>query len=156
MERDRPDIIVFPPFAFFLAVALTFVLRHWLPLGVLDVVPQEILLVVGIAIVAAGLWFNIAGVLAFRHGETNVNPRKPALTVVQSGPYRFSRNPMYLGIILIVAGLGIAVATLWGPIMAFPLWAILHWGVVLREERYLKSKFGDDYSSLLNRTRRWL
>ncbi len=156
MERDRPDIIVFPPFAFFLALVLTFSLRHWLPLNILSSFPQSILLVVGIAIVVAGLWFNIAGVLAFRRGETNINPRKPALTIVQGGPYRFTRNPMYLGIILIVAGLGIAVTTLWGPIMACPLWAILHWGVVLREERYLKAKFGDDYTSLLNRTRRWI
>ncbi|MGI9393889.1 MAG: methyltransferase family protein [Boseongicola sp.] len=156
MERDRPDIIVFPPFAFFLAVVLTFVLRHWLPFGVLDAVPQSILLVVGLATIAVALWFNFAGIFAFRHAETNINPSKPALTIVQDGPYRFSRNPMYLGLILFVAGLGIAVATFWGPIMACLLWAILHWGVVLREEKYLRTKFGDDYSSLLNRTRRWL
>ena len=156
MERDRPDIVVFPPFAFFLAVVFTFVLRHWAPLGVLNSLPQSILTVVGIAIVVAALWFNIAGVLAFRRAETNIHPGKPALRVVLGGPFRFSRNPMYLGMILFVAGLGIAVSTLWGLIAAFFLWAILHWGVVRREEIYLKAKFGDDYNSLLDRTRRWI
>ncbi len=155
MERDRPNIVVFPPLAFFLAVALTFVLRHWLSLGLLNGLPQNILLVIGLPVVAGSLWLNVAGVLAFRRADTNINPRKPALNVVRSGPFRFTRNPMYLGMILFVAGLGIAVSTIWGVILACLLWAAFHWGVVLREEDYLKAKFGTDYEDLLSSTRRW-
>ncbi|MGI9391520.1 MAG: methyltransferase family protein [Boseongicola sp.] len=156
MERDRPNLIVFPPFAFFLALALTFVLRHWVPLGVLNSQSQSLLLAIGLPVVAVALWFNISGVLAFKRAETNINPRKPVLNVVQNGPYRFTRNPMYLGLILFVAGLGVAVATLWGLIIACLLWVVLHWGVVLREEVYLKAKFGAEYDKLLTSTRRWL
>ena len=156
MERDRPDIMVFPPLAFFLAIALTFVLRHLLSLNVLNAAPQGILLAIGLPLVAVSLWLNLAGVLAFRRAETNINPRKPALTVVRTGPYRFTRNPMYLGLILFVAGLGIAVSTLWGPIVACLLWAMLHWGVVLREEAYLKAKFGSEFDELLTSARRWI
>ncbi|MGI9395138.1 MAG: methyltransferase family protein [Boseongicola sp.] len=156
MERDRPDLIVFPPLAFFLALALTFVLRHWLPLGVLNNQPQSLLLAIGLPVSVLALWITISGVLAFKRAETNINPRKPVLNVVQNGPYRFTRNPMYLGMILFVAGLGIAVSTLWGMVIACLLWVVLHWGVVLREEVYLKAKFGADYDRLLASTRRWL
>lgn len=155
MERDRPDLLVFPPFAFFLALVLTFVLRHWVPLGVLKDVPQTSLSAIGLPIVVASLWLSISGILAFKRAATNINPRKPVIKVVRNGPYRFTRNPMYLGMILFVAGLGIAVSTLWGLLAAFVLWAVLHWGVVLREEVYLKAKFGPDYDILLASTRRW-
>ena len=156
MDQDRPNIVVLPPLPFFAAVILTFVLARWISLEILVAAPQSLLLVVGVAVMAVALWINITALLAFRRAATNVNPYKPALIIVRDGPFRFTRNPMYLGMILFVAGLGIALATLWGPLLAFGLWVLLHWGVVLREEHYLKNKFGAAYDELLSATRRWL
>jgi protein-S-isoprenylcysteine O-methyltransferase Ste14 len=156
MDKDRPNIIVFPPGAFFAAVLLTLGLARWLSLGLLTGLPRSPALVIGIAVMAVALLINVTGVLAFRRASTNINPYKPALNVVRDGPYRFTRNPMYLGMVVFVAGLGVAISTLWGPILAGLLWAVLHWGVVLREELYLTEKFGDAYSELVSATRRWL
>ena len=156
MDQDRPNIVVLPPIAFFAAALLTFALDRWTSPGVLAAVPRPPLVVVGILVMAAALWTTVSGVLAFRRAGTNVDPHKPALSIVRDGPYRFTRNPMYLGMILFVAGFGIALSTLWGLAMAGLLWAVLHWGVVLREELYLKAKFGDAYSELMSATRRWL
>ncbi|MEZ5777274.1 MAG: hypothetical protein R3E44_02825 [Paracoccaceae bacterium] len=63
---------------------------------------------------------------------------------------------MYLGMALVTAGLGIALANLWGPIATALLWALFHWGVVLRDERYMEAKFGSACRDLLAETRRWL
>jgi protein-S-isoprenylcysteine O-methyltransferase Ste14 len=156
MDQDRPNIVVIPPLPFFVSVILTFVLGRWISLELLIAVPRSLLLVVGISVMILALWINITGFLAFRRAETNVNPYQPALIIVRDGPFRFTRNPMYLGMILFAAGFGIALATLWGPILAFGLWVLLHWGVVLREELYLKEKFGAAYDELLTATRRWL
>ena len=156
MDQDHPKIIVLPPIAFFAAVLLTFALDRWLALGALNDIPRLPLVVVGGAFMAVALLIAVTGILAFKRAETNVNPYQPALNIVRDGPYRFTRNPMYLGMIMFVLGFGIAMATLWGLILACLLWALLHWGVVLPEEKYLTDKFGDDYRALLSSTRRWL
>lgn len=156
MEKDRPDILFIPPLGFLAALVLTYVLYRWLPLGGLPGHVWTPGLVLGGLVMAMALWINLSGILAFRRAKTNVNPYKPALVVVRDGPYLFTRNPMYLGMVLFVAGFGITISTLWGPILAFALWAALHFGVVLHEERYMESKFGDAYRELLQATRRWL
>ncbi len=156
MKQDRPNIIVLPPLALLAAILLTMALRFWLPLGVLIQIRPEVIVAFGSVVMAVALWINVTGFRAFKRAGTNVNPYRPSLKIVRDGPFRFTRNPMYLGMITFVAGFGTAMATLWGPIVAGGLWALLHWGVVLREEQYLTAKFGADYSALLSATRRWL
>ncbi|MEK6217310.1 MAG: isoprenylcysteine carboxylmethyltransferase family protein, partial [Boseongicola sp.] len=112
--------------------------------------------VVGVLVMAIALLITVTGVFAFKRAGTNVNPYQPSLKIVRDGPFRFTRNPMYLGMVLFTLGFGIAMATIWGLIVACLLWALLHWGVVLREEEYLTTKFAAAYSELLAATRRWL
>jgi protein-S-isoprenylcysteine O-methyltransferase Ste14 len=76
---------------------------------------------------------------------TNVRPDRPALKIVTTGPYRFTRNPMYLSLCLLQLALGFALDG-WVPVLfAVPLMAILHFGVILREEEYLEQRFGAPY-----------
>lgn len=156
MQQDHPDIIVFPPLAFFIALLVPLALWKWLPIGGLPAYPWVAGIIIGLIVIAAALVINISGFMAFRRETTNVDPRKPALKVVRSGVFRITRNPMYLGMVLLITGLGFALSNLWGLIAAASLWALLHWGVVLREERYMEAKFGDEYRELLSQTRRWL
>lgn len=156
MTKDRPDIIVVPPLAFLVALLLPLALARWVPLGLLPPFPWLPGVVVGCAVIAAAVAINVSGFLAFQRAGTNVNPYKPALHIVRGGVMRITRNPMYLGMILMVAGLGIALSNAWALIAAVLLWGFLHWGVVLREERYLEAKFGAPYRQLLIETRRWL
>jgi protein-S-isoprenylcysteine O-methyltransferase Ste14 len=87
---------------------------------------------------------------------TNVRPDRPALTVVRSGPYRFTRNPMYLSLCLLPLAIGFFLDG-WVPLLFAGILAlVLHFGVILREESYLQRKFGEQYLSFKRQVRRWL
>jgi protein-S-isoprenylcysteine O-methyltransferase Ste14 len=156
MQRDRPDILFIPPLGFAAALLAAILLGVWFPLGLLPAFPWWPGLLAGAALVALSLYTNVSGFLAFRRAGTNVIPTKPALTVVRDGPFRYTRNPMYLGMIGLVLGIGLLFSNLWGAILALVLWLALDRGVVRREERYMEAKFGDSYRALLAATRRWL
>ena len=79
---------------------------------------------------------------------TNVNPSQPALTIVRKGPYRFTRNPMYLALCLLQVALGFFLNDWISLLFVIPLALVLHYGVILREERYLEAKFGSSLSCL--------
>ncbi len=90
-----------------------------------------------------------------RH-HTSAAPWHPSRALIVGGPYRLTRNPMYVGMLVALAGTGLARTNGWYFLSLLPAWAVLHWGVVRREERYLLSKFGVPYQRLLDSTRRWL
>src|SRR5262249_2041430 len=83
-------------------------------------------------------------------------PSPPPPATVESGPYRFTRNPIYLGLFLGLIGLAIAFDNLWLLIMLVPFALVIRYGVVAREEAYLERKFGDVYRGYRSRVRRWL
>jgi protein-S-isoprenylcysteine O-methyltransferase Ste14 len=87
---------------------------------------------------------------------TNVNPALPTTAIVASGPFRFSRNPLYLALTLLYLGLTLAFNTWWGIVVLIPVLIIMHRGVVLREERYLEQKFGETYRHYRSKVRRYL
>lgn len=155
-QKDRSNLAFPPPLGLLIALIATYCLARWLPLGLLDALPAGLVKLLGWGLIIVGALIDISGAYAFRQARTNINPYKPALTIVRSGPYRFTRNPMYLGMVLITAGVGLVMTSLWGPIMALVLFLALHNLVVLREEAYLEAKFGDEYRALLSSTRRWL
>ena len=101
-------------------------------------------------------WLAISAGRAFSAAGTNVDPAKPALAIARSGPYRFTRNPMYLGMVCLISGLGLFFSLDHVIFIAPILFLTLHYGVVLREEAYLAEKFGADYEALKANTRRWL
>jgi protein-S-isoprenylcysteine O-methyltransferase Ste14 len=87
---------------------------------------------------------------------SNVPTYRPTTTIVESGPYRFTRNPIYLGMMATLAGLAIAFDDLWLLMMLVPFAIVIRYGVVAREEVYLERKFGDVYRDYRSRVRRWL
>src|SRR6266699_6135073 len=82
---------------------------------------------------------------SFVQAGTNVQPWKPSLTLVTGGVFAWMRNPMYLGLGLLTAGIAIMLASGWTLALMVPAALVLHHGVVLREERYLEAKFSDEY-----------
>lgn len=106
----------------------------------------------------AGLTFDVLGLLAFRQRRTTVNPLDPgkASTLVTGGIYRVTRNPMYLGMALLLTAWALHLSSLWpllGPV-AFVLYITRF--QILPEERALLRLFGQDYSAYVSRVRRWL
>ncbi|MEO6299967.1 MAG: isoprenylcysteine carboxylmethyltransferase family protein [Paracoccaceae bacterium] len=153
---DRPDIVIFPPLAMLIAIVAAVALEWLLPLQILPPPFQFWMTVIGALLFFASLAVAVSGARTFAKYGTNVDVRHPALKVVETGPYRFTRNPMYLGMVVGQFGLAMAFSLDWALIGGVALWAVLHYGVVLREETYLTAKFGATYTAFKSRTHRWL
>jgi protein-S-isoprenylcysteine O-methyltransferase Ste14 len=92
----------------------------------------------------------------FRAAGTNVETPKPATTIVTHGIYRLSRNPMYVSLTLLQAAIGVAAGSLWIVTLLAPTLAVMRYGVIAREERYMERKFGAPYLAYKASVRRWL
>ena len=154
-RKDNPDVIAFPPFIW-LVVAITSTLVHFFAIH-LPITPNyRVCLVCGIALIIIAPVLALSALFAMIRAGTNVNPAKPALTIVRGGPFRFTRNPMYLALCLLQIALGFFLNDWITLLFVIPLFCILHFGVILREERYLEAKFGEEYLALKRSVRRWV
>jgi protein-S-isoprenylcysteine O-methyltransferase Ste14 len=115
-----------------------------------------VLLILGLGIVACGLVVGSSGLMAMRRVGVSPIPWKQPAKLVTDGPFRFSRNPLYVSLTLMYLGISIALNNLW-PLMllAFAI-AIVDRGVILQEERFLEKTFGEEYLSYKMRVRRWI
>jgi len=95
-------------------------------------------------------------IVTITRAGSNVPTNLPTTTIVENGPYRFTRNPIYLAMFLGLIGLAIAFDNLWLLMMLVPFALVIRYGVVAREEAYLERKFGDLYRGYRLRVRRWL
>lgn len=152
-DRDTAGVIAPPPLIFAIPLIVGLVANWLSPLPILT---GRVGLWMGIALAIAGLGLIVTGIIEFRHANTAVVPFRPTTAIVSSGPFRFTRNPLYLGFVLIYIGASLAANTLW-PLFMLPLaiLVLLH-GVVKREERYLERKFGTAYTDYRARVRRWM
>lgn len=155
-EKDHPDVIAFPPLIFASTLGAAWALGLLIPVPILPDRLSSTALVLGLPVCAVAAAIALSGILTFKRAGTNVEPHKPSLVLVENGPYRFTRNPMYLGLILMMLGLSLIFSLDWGLPLTLALWVVLHRGVVLREEAHLAEKFGTPYRVYLGRTRRWL
>ena len=151
---DNPSVIAFPPFIW-LASAVISALVHFFLIQ-LPIMSYSACLVCGIALIILAPTLALWALVAMKAAGTNVNPSKPAVTIVRSGPFRFTRNPMYLALCLLQVALGFFLNDWITLLFVVPLALIMHYGVVLREERYLTVKFGEPYLELKRAVRRWL
>jgi protein-S-isoprenylcysteine O-methyltransferase Ste14 len=92
----------------------------------------------------------------FRRAGTSVIPGEPSTVLLESGPYRFTRNPIYIGFVIFYFGLAIMLTSAWMLVLLIPVLIILQRGVVEREEAYLQAKFGAAYRKYQARVPRWL
>ncbi|MFY0660415.1 MAG: isoprenylcysteine carboxylmethyltransferase family protein [Shimia sp.] len=156
MTRAGPNIAVYPPVVSVIAPVAAIALEWLVPLAVLPEAGRLLLVVPGVALLGGAGWLAMSGTRAFQEAGTNVDPKQPTLKLVGTGPYRFTRNPMYLGMVLLQLGLALTFSLDWAVLGAVAVLVLLHYGVVLREEAYLTDLFGQDYQAFLAQTRRWL
>jgi protein-S-isoprenylcysteine O-methyltransferase Ste14 len=150
---DNPGVIVRPPLLFGAGFIAVLVLRWFWPMPILGHATTPWL---GLVLLLLGLAIVIPGRRALQAAGTNVNPSLPTTVIVASGPFRFSRNPLYVGLTLLYCGLTLAFNTWWGFVLLVPILIIMHRGVVLREEHYLEQKFGETYRQYCSRVGRYL
>jgi protein-S-isoprenylcysteine O-methyltransferase Ste14 len=154
-SQDIPDVVVFPPLVPLATVVSSILLQVFFPLQVFAHLTWYLRLPLGITPLAAGMGLMASGRYALTSNGTNVPPSLPTLVLVDSGIYRWTRNPLYVGGCLAMFGIAFLGALDWLPLI-FPFsLAILHFGIIKREERYLARKFGDQYLSYASRVPRY-
>jgi protein-S-isoprenylcysteine O-methyltransferase Ste14 len=141
-----------PPVVFLCAVVLGIVLNRAWPL---NFVPSK-LGMLGIFIIVSAILLFLLSVKEFRAAGTSVRGTQRTTTIVRTGPYRFSRNPIYLSFVLLLIGLAIWLDNLWLLLALVPAVAFIAVVVIPREERFLKDNFPEHYSSYKTLVRRWL
>jgi protein-S-isoprenylcysteine O-methyltransferase Ste14 len=153
-ERDGADVRIPPPALYLVAVVLGVVL-HW-PWALGFARGSSLRIALGVAVICGGVAILGSAFSVFHRIGQHPDPRKPTPTIARDGPYRFTRNPMYLGGSLIQLGLGVALGNAWIVLLLVPTVALIHYRAILPEERYLEGKFGDEYTSFKASVRRWL
>ena len=156
VKPDAPDVIIFPPVIIISTVVISFVLQRLAPVETLSHIDWQLRWIAGFVIVIIGLLVGASAIYAMARVGTNVSPSSPATALVTDGVFRFTRNPIYVGGSLLMIGLALISANGWLLILFVPSQLILHWGVVLPEERYLRAKFGDAYLRYHARTPRYI
>lgn len=156
-NTDSAAVRVFPPAIPVLIIALGVGLDRILPFESQFEITTPFRYWLGGIIVACAM-FGLGGwsVLIMRRDGQSENPWKPTFSIIQRGPFRLTRNPMYLQMVIICLGVGIALMN-WWVLLLTPLcgW-LLKRLAILPEEDYLERKFGDSYLAYKNRVRRWL
>lgn len=154
--EDRAAVRVFPPAVPLIVILLGILLNRLWPIPPGFDVPAPARMVGGLIVVGAIGVLGIWSVVLFKRTGQDPNPWKPTPGIVDRGPFRFTRNPMYLQLLLVCVGFAVMLANVWilllTPLAAF----VLHRFAILPEEQYLERKFGEQYLSYRRRVRRWI
>lgn len=149
----KPQTFPWPPVYFAMAMIAAFILRQIAPLGLKGGVVPDVL---GIALLAGSLLLAVAAVLTLKQASTAVLSHRRALHLVTRGPFRITRNPVYLGYIMALAGCGLLAADAWFFIAAILITIVMTFASVRCEEMHLLARFGMEFERYCQRTPRWL
>jgi protein-S-isoprenylcysteine O-methyltransferase Ste14 len=155
-KKDNPGVIMPPPIAVILTITIGLLLERFFPIDVfIKILSFSLHTYIGIIISVTGLILLIVAVLNFKKIGTNAPPWMPTLKISTKGIYHYTRNPMYVGFFFLIAGIGVIFASGWIFILLLPYCWFMHYGVIKREERYLKQKFGQEYLHYKSSTPRY-
>ncbi|HYZ15343.1 MAG TPA: isoprenylcysteine carboxylmethyltransferase family protein [Candidatus Acidoferrum sp.] len=150
---DNADVAVFPPALVGGSLLLAFGLQRIAPMRIF---PRGVARALGAGLTASAIAVAVAGFRELRNADTPIDVREPTRTVVTTGIYGYTRNPLYLGLLLMYLGLGSLRNSGWHWLLAAPTAAVLQMAVIAREEAYLERKFDGTYVDYKTRVRRWL
>jgi protein-S-isoprenylcysteine O-methyltransferase Ste14 len=153
LDFKTPGVVP-PPALFLTALCLGLLVQHFKPRSLLAHV--AIGYAAGGALIVLGLALSTWVVLHFRRSGTPVSPLRPSRQLVVSGPYRVSRNPDYIGQAILYTGIAFVLNCIWVLVAELPALLLIHYAVIMREERYLESRFGAEYARYCCCVRRWL
>ena len=151
--HDSPGVHIPPPLFYVAAIGSGALLRRSMPLTIGGGAVRVIAAWLFVALFAGLLVWSFVW---FARQKTTVIPNKPASALVLDGPFRFTRNPLYLAMALLTIGAGLWLNTWWVLILLIPAVALVDRFVIAREEAYLRRRFGAEYDAYTARVRRWL
>lgn len=156
MQNDAPDkanVIALPPLIYAAAFVVGWLIHLASPVPVL---PGNLAQGIGVLFVLASFPVAITALRALRQAQTTFDTMKPTTAIATEGPYRYSRNPLYVSLTLLYLGVALLINALWILLLAVPVLVVMQRGVIGREEAYLERKFGDEYRRYKARVRRWV
>jgi len=152
-KQENAGVIAPPPLIYFATLAIGLIAHYFAPVAFL---PSGINFILGALLIVLGLGIGFAAIVAMHRANTSPDPWEPVRALVPNGPFRFTRNPIYLGFALIYLGVTCALNAV-AALVLFPIaLLIIHFGVIAREEKYLERKFGQAYVDYKSRVRRWI
>jgi protein-S-isoprenylcysteine O-methyltransferase Ste14 len=154
-SKDHAGVWVPPPILFALPLLAAVMLHAGTPWPLSR--GHETALAIGaLFAIATGITIGLASVFRFRHANTTILPAgRSTSIIVDRGPYRFTRNPMYLGMALVYLGVALVNNNAWAIVLLPAVLTVVDVFVIRREERYLAAKFGHAYRDYCSRVRRW-
>jgi protein-S-isoprenylcysteine O-methyltransferase Ste14 len=154
-DTDTPNVVIFPPLIPLSVLVAGVVLNFLIPLGLLAHVFLLGRIAVGAIAFVAGVGMVIGANRIFQRIGTNTRPSLPTLALGTTGIFTWTRNPMYVGGSLALLGIAIGFALDWVILLLVASLPLIHYGIILREERYLERKFGDEYRRYKKRVPRY-
>jgi len=142
-----------PPLVYLVSLVTGVLIQHAAPL---PFVPGTLAVPLGASLIVVAIALFAYSAAKFRAAGTPVPARKPTTVIVRTGPYRFSRNPIYLAFSLFQLGIAIWINSLWLLVTLVGAVGLIHYVVIPREEQYLERRFGAQYSDYKISVRRWL
>jgi len=155
-DLDAPGMIAPPPLLFAVPIALGVLLQWLIPIPRPAAELAHAAIIVGTALIVVAIALILSANRVFRRAGTSVLPTRPSTALVTHGPFRFTRNPMYLGLTLVGSGVALLAWAPWILILLPGAVLAVRYGVIAREERYLARRFGDAYRDYTARVRRWI
>ena len=152
-DQDHAGVTFPPPLIYGGFLLVGFVIDFFWPIPVL---PDNVQYAVGGVLIVLGLAINFPAFILFRKVGTPVRPDRPTTAIITGGPFRFTRNPFYLALTVLYAGIAIVADSVWVLGLLIPVLLIMNRGVIDREEKYLDRKFGEEYRRYKGTVRRWL
>jgi protein-S-isoprenylcysteine O-methyltransferase Ste14 len=149
---DHANVIGYPPLIALACASFGGVVHYFWPVAIAQrSIAWTLAGIAGVASMSLALW----GAAQLKRAGTAIDPYGSSSAIVTSGPYAYSRNPLYIAIGLLFAAIALACNSAAMLAMIPPWYLIMHFGVVLREERYLAAKFGATYTAYQRQVRRW-
>ena len=153
-KNTNPEIIAAPPRLYLIAFTISVILHLVHPVTVTDQTLYRMAIGVTLLVINAILvrWAFVT----MRTAQTSPHPYESSTALVVTGPFKFSRNPVYVAMTGLYFAAALIINSLWPLLLLLPLMVTMHVGVVLREESYLEQRFGAVYAAYKMRVRRWL
>jgi protein-S-isoprenylcysteine O-methyltransferase Ste14 len=153
---DNAGVRIFPPGIFLAGLVLGYLLQWFWPLPIVPGASPSLMTAMGVIVLILGVLLIGTAVLSFRAVGEDPNPTRTTRRLTFDGPYRFTRNPMYVGMALLLAGFALIGNALWPLVALVPVLIVVRTQVIAKEEAYLERKFGAEYAAYTARIRRWI
>jgi protein-S-isoprenylcysteine O-methyltransferase Ste14 len=152
-DADAPKVRIVPPLVYLGGLVAGHLVNRWLPI---DVLPVRAAWIAGAFFLLLGLALIASAMVNFARARTTIRPDRASTTLVIAGPYKFTRNPMYVGLAIAYLGLAIADRSLWSLILLPVVLAVIRYAAIAHEEAFLERRFGSSYIDYKASVRRWL